>query len=455
MPATFVQENSGDTAATTAPASYAVTLGAATTLGNQLIIIIVSNATVNTPAGFALDKSQVNNDGHYVYRKATAAGETSWTVTPTTADSGCWYVAEISGLTASPLDQVISTGAGTASTTRSTGTTPTTTQADELLLASWGSSSAVNPAPSWSGETNSFVEEITDRRTTRTSGTNVGLAVASRIVAATGAYESTATASQSTTSTGILVTYKIAAVAPVGGPPTVRSVSSKGKVNVGDTSVAPTKPAGLALNDYILVLQGSDADVTLASMTATGFTQLAAQVGGTTNNWGGMKVWGKVAASGDVAASTFTFGYDGAGDGAVIMMAITAGTYDPANPITMAGSFTVQARIASAVQTVASMTGVVNALLIGLLSTDTNGTVESYPSAGMSGFTLVGSQIGIAGAPFNLAGAYSKALVAAGATGSSTVTPTGAGTSNGWSSTALIVNPLPDDGTGFFNELAA
>jgi hypothetical protein len=237
--------------------------------------------------------------------------------------------------------------------------------------------------------------------------------------------------------------------------PTIRSVSSKGKVNGSDLTVAPTKPTGLALNDYILVLQASDADGGLANMTApSGFVTLASQAGGTTNNYGGMKIWGKVAVAADVAASTFTFGYDAAGDGAVIMIAITAGTYNTTTPITLAGTFTVQARIASAVQTVASMTGVANALLIGMLSTDTNGTVESYPAAGMTGFTLVGSQIGIA-APFVLAGAYSKALVAAGATGASTVTPTGAGTSNGWVSTALLVNPLPDDGTSFFYELAA
>jgi hypothetical protein len=238
--------------------------------------------------------------------------------------------------------------------------------------------------------------------------------------------------------------------------PVVRSVSSKGKVNVGDLTVAPTKPAGLALNDYILVLQASDADVTLASMTApAGFVTLASQTGGTTNNYGGMKIWGKVADATDVAASTFTFNYGSTGDGAVIMMAITAGTYDTTTPITLAGSFTVQARIASAVQTVASMTGVVNGLLMGLLSTDVNGTVQSYPSAGMTGFTLVSSQVGIAAAPFCLAGVYSKALVAAGATGASTVTPTGASTNNGWVSTALVVNPPPDDGTGFFYELAA
>jgi hypothetical protein len=253
----------------------------------------------------------------------------------------------------------------------------------------------------------------------------------------------------------IAVEVKAVAVVAASTGPTIRSVSSKGKVSGTDLTVAVTKPAGLALNDYILVLQASDADGGLAAMTApSGFVTLASQAGGTTNNYGGMKIWGKVAVSADVAASTFTFNYDSAGDGAVIMIAITAGTYNTTTPITLAGTFTVQARIASAVQTVASMTGVANALLIGMLSTDTNGTVESYPSAGMTGFTLVASQIGIA-APFVLAGAYSKALVAAGATGASTVTPTGAGTSNGWVSTALLVNPLPDDGTSFFYELAA
>jgi hypothetical protein len=208
--AAFAQESSG-TSGATAPASYPVTLPGGTTSGSLVVIVVASDATVTTPAGFNLDKSQVNSNGHYVFSKVTAGGETGWTVSPTSSAAGCWYVAEISGLTATSLDQVASTGAGTTATTRSTGTTGTTAQAAELAIGSWASS-VVGTAVTWGAQTNSFAERITDVATT-TGGSNVALSVASVVLSATGTAESTATADAgaATKSTGIVVTYKVAA----------------------------------------------------------------------------------------------------------------------------------------------------------------------------------------------------------------------------------------------------
>lgn len=216
MAASIVQRKGG-TSGATAPSSYSVTLDSATTNGNRVVIVVVSDATVNTPAGFDLDKSQVNSNGHYTFSKATTGGETGWTVSPAVSAAGVWYAAEVSGLTATPLDQTASTGAGTTATTRSTGTTSTTSQAAEIAIASWGSS-VVGTAVTWGGQTNSFTEDITDQVTT-TGGSNVGLSVATLILSSTQTVESTATADagQATKSTGMVVTYAAAGGSTVSG----------------------------------------------------------------------------------------------------------------------------------------------------------------------------------------------------------------------------------------------
>jgi hypothetical protein len=208
--ATVLQETGG-TSGATAPASYAVTLLAPTVSGNLVVIIVVSDASVTTPVGFTLDRSQVNSNGHYHWSKITTGGETGWTVAPTVSAAGVWYVAEISGLTANATDQVVSDGSGSAETTRSTGTTGVTAQADEMAIASFGSS-VVGAARTFGAQTNSFTERITDQITT-TGGSNIGISVASRVLTATGAVECTATVDGggSVKSTGVLVTYKVAA----------------------------------------------------------------------------------------------------------------------------------------------------------------------------------------------------------------------------------------------------
>ena len=75
-----------------------------------------------------------------------------------------------------------------------------------------------------------------------------------------------------------------------------------------------------------------------------------------------------------------------------------------------------------------------------IFGTDTNNTTESYPSSGPAGTTRLAT---VQGTPhYAMAGAYYKTLTAAGATGTASVSPTGAGTTNGWTSTVVMVNPL-------------
>lgn len=224
-----------------------------------------------------------------------------------------------------------------------------------------------------------------------------------------------------------------------GTNPVIRSIGTGGKASVGDATVPCTKPAGLAVGDYMLLIHGADADAVLADLTATGYGTLGSVAGGGASNYPAGKVFGKVATSTDVAASSFTFGSSTAADSAVVLVAIQTGTYNSLSPVTF-GTWTTQARISTMTQTAPSMTGVVNGLLLSVFITDTNNTVEAYPSTGPSGTTFVGYAQGTP--HYAMTGVYSQVLASTSATGTKSVSPTPSGiTTNGWATTSLIINP--------------
>lgn len=283
MAAVFVQELGG-TSGAAAPATYPVTLPNPTAAGNLVVIVVASDATVATPAGFTLDKSQVNSNGHYHWSKTTAGGETGWTVTPNSSAAGVWYAAEISGLTP-PADQTASTGSGTGATTRSTGTTGVTAQANELAIASWGSS-AVGAALTWGGQTNGFAERITDQVTT-TGGSNIGLAVASAVLSATGTVESTATADGGAApkSTGMVVTYPVAGTTVTADTTLTATAAVTASAAVTRPADATVTAAGTVTATAALVAAAGasrtavaaiTADATLTAGAAAGLTAAAA-----------------------------------------------------------------------------------------------------------------------------------------------------------------------------------
>lgn len=274
MAAAFVQELGGNSGAT-APATYPVMLSSPTVNGNLVVIVVASDATVATPAGFALDKSQVNSNGHYQFSKVSSGGETGWTVTPNSPAAGCWYAAEISGLAASPLDQAASTGSGTGAATRSTGTTGTTTQAAELAVASWGAST-VGAADTWGAQTNGFAERISDQGTT-TGGSNIGLAVAAAVLSATGTVESTATADggQAPKSTGMVVTYKVAAGSVVDAAAALQATAGRVAVAAVDRPAAAGLVAAAGLTSALTVDRGLVAALTVAATLAASSEQPA------------------------------------------------------------------------------------------------------------------------------------------------------------------------------------
>jgi hypothetical protein len=222
--------------------------------------------------------------------------------------------------------------------------------------------------------------------------------------------------------------------------PVVRSVATGGKTNITDATYTVAKPAGLVAGDYLLSLQVGDADTAAVNLSASGFPNThGSQTGGGASNYPALKIMGKVADSTDVAATNFTYNSDTAGDGAAILIAIQTGTYSTSSPVTI-GSFTTTARTATMLQTAPSMTGVVNGLLIALFGTDTNNTAESYPSTPPTGMTFIAQKQG--GGLYAMLAAYSQALSSTAATGTKQITPTPSGiTTNGWTATALIVNP--------------
>lgn len=110
----------------------------------------------------------------------------------------------VSGLLTDPLDQTAANDTG-SSANLSTGTTSTTTQADEFLYAAFGfgRGSSQNISGVGSGWTATAQVNTTSPSVMR------GLQVAYRTVSATGAQEGTATATGTTSYSGCIATYKI------------------------------------------------------------------------------------------------------------------------------------------------------------------------------------------------------------------------------------------------------
>lgn len=189
----LIKQNQGNSGAATAPATTPATFvsSAAAGTGTQLLLGVCGDATVNTPSGFTLIKSQINTNGLYLFKK-TAAGETSITITPTVAASVSWWLVEFSGLN---LAELQTAGADASAVgTQSTGTTGTTTGATNgLAVAIWGTSMFSGGTNSVTAMSNSHVEQA-DNITTKTgSQVNVGIAAGIRTPSADGTFTSTAT----------------------------------------------------------------------------------------------------------------------------------------------------------------------------------------------------------------------------------------------------------------------
>ena len=136
----------GTAVTSTGTGSVTPTLPAGATAGNIIIVLVGGNypaspPSINPPGGAGWTKDSSNDTGNAcgaaVFSKTAAGGETSlgaFTLSTGTRDMYAVGL-EYSGLANSTPDVVANAGSATSSTTPNSGTTATTTQADELAIA--------------------------------------------------------------------------------------------------------------------------------------------------------------------------------------------------------------------------------------------------------------------------------------------------------------------------------
>lgn len=189
-----------------------MTLPNATAEGNQLVIMASADDTVSTPIGFTLDESVVSGNAHYIFRKATTAGETSWTLTPRASTRLVWWAAELTGLQTSPVD-VSSSNVDCAPATVSSGSTSslTPTSGPRFIVASIGraneTTAVSTDAPGYS---NSFAKTGEAHSNDTTPAViNASISVGTRSVTANGStVYSTGVSLPDACVTGIIIAYK-------------------------------------------------------------------------------------------------------------------------------------------------------------------------------------------------------------------------------------------------------
>lgn len=196
--------------------SQAVTLASGVTQGNLLVATIGEGsnlATYSPPSGWSTIFSF--NDGSascgvamfYLVVGAGQAGQTSWTFTATSAHSASIVILELSAGTAwsaTPLDVNTDNDGGTG-TALDTGSTATTAQADEFVVAVFAYHAAVTTVSSY---TSGYTQQ--ENISAHSAG---GQAVATAETSATGAQRCQATLASSLDNAGGIAAFKV----PSGG----------------------------------------------------------------------------------------------------------------------------------------------------------------------------------------------------------------------------------------------
>lgn len=211
---TRIQSGTGNTGANTAT-TFTVNLGTAPQNGNTLIAVISGRTTatdnvsgISTASGTSWTRavSRTNSNGVSIeiwYTTSISNATSTITINTTNAARTAAIVMEYTGLLyASPLDQT-----GTASgrsTTVSTGTTATTTVANELWIGAFGLSSS---AYTLSSIQNSFTAIGNAVTTNATTGNNANVYALERKVASTGQAFTEATTTRSQWA-GAIATFK-------------------------------------------------------------------------------------------------------------------------------------------------------------------------------------------------------------------------------------------------------
>ena len=204
-------------ASNTSSTTVAATWGASTTAGNFLVATVLARSTsvvpvLSAPAGWTQAVVANNSVANYhtcgiFYYENAGAQSATGNFSATAAEQGmALVVAEYSGvLTASSLDQTVGYGDNTSTTAHVTGTTGTTTQANELVIAGIGSG-----AGSYGTPTNGFT--LVDQASE--AGTNALVAFLEKSVTSTGTQSTALTADvNSKWATGLATFFLVSAAA--------------------------------------------------------------------------------------------------------------------------------------------------------------------------------------------------------------------------------------------------
>lgn len=208
--ASFAEVQQTNYAGTTARASHTNQFANTPTQGSLLVALVVADAYTNAASLPTWSNKAVEAPdftGTYIFYKIAGAAESKEFVVNLNDTVLCGIVLyEFSGIDATPLDKTASAVNQSASV--STGTTATTAQGDELLIALVGISNGGATMRNITAWSNSFTEQA--NFLVNGTGTDVRLGTATRVVTATGTYTTTASLDAATSdASGAIATFKI------------------------------------------------------------------------------------------------------------------------------------------------------------------------------------------------------------------------------------------------------
>jgi len=212
MPLTKVQSTTGITTANAT--SVTATYSGTPTSGNLLVAIASGDDTLTmNNSGWTAGPTVSNYNTLSLWWKIAGAGEpTAIKVNIGSSTGGSLWIGEYSGnVSSAALDKSSTGNPGSFTATCTSGTTATTTQADELAIAGFGWGNYGGDIGTASSYSNSFVQDAQAASTG--SGNNIQhVAVATLALAATGAETSTVTISTSVQRPlGLIATFKASA----------------------------------------------------------------------------------------------------------------------------------------------------------------------------------------------------------------------------------------------------
>lgn len=216
MSVSIVQRNSADIASGAGP--FTISFGSNTVPGNTIFVIARSGGTGSMTA--TDDKAGGSNTYNTDVSLLHSGLGTGWIITAPNAGSAKVItltlsvattirviIYEVSGLTATPIDQVSSLYTAAGAATVNSGSTPTTTQASEWLLGVCCGNAPETGITAGTSQSYVLEDQIPVNPNARVSTEDV-------TVSATGAFLADFGVTTGTDHIILLATYKIAAVAP-------------------------------------------------------------------------------------------------------------------------------------------------------------------------------------------------------------------------------------------------